>query len=63
MPVKSVMQSIQDYVNVQTIDMTEYIEKKEIVIEAHCRIPRSQNIREVFEHIKSMGNVKTIKIE
>jgi putative Mg2+ transporter-C (MgtC) family protein len=63
MKIKLVMDSIKDYVEVKNISLTENVENKEVVLEAQCRMAKNQSVRKIFEDIKSLDGVKTVKIE
>lgn len=61
--IKTITRSIRNFVEVKKLAITENVEKSETELEAHCRIPEDQSIRKLFEHIKGMGDVKSLKIE
>lgn len=61
--IKTITRSIRNFVEVKKLSITENVEVYETELEAHCRIPEDQSIRKLFEHIKGMGDVKSLKIE
>lgn len=63
MKIKLVVDSIKNYVEVKNLSLTENVENKEVLLEAQCRVGKDKSIRKIFEHIKTLGGVKTVKIE
>jgi putative Mg2+ transporter-C (MgtC) family protein len=63
MPVKSVMRSVAGFVDVKQTSLIENVEKDEVELEVYCKIAEHQSIRKLFEKIKGLGAVKSLKIE
>jgi len=61
--IRNVIKILERYVKVKKVSVTERVGKKEVLLEAHCKIPETQSIREIFESLKQAGKVKTLKIE
>jgi putative Mg2+ transporter-C (MgtC) family protein len=61
--IKSVMNSIRNFVDVKNLSLTENVEKEVVILEAQCRVSKEMSVRKIFEDIKSLGGVQTVKIE
>lgn len=61
--IKSVVNSIGNFVDVKNLSLTEDVEKEIVVLEAQCRVAKETSVRKIFEDIKSLGGVQTVKIE
>ena len=60
---KDIMSSIKEKINIRNLSIQENVIKQEVEMKITCRMSEDQSIRELFDGIKSLGDVKTIKIE
>ncbi|MBN1500811.1 MAG: MgtC/SapB family protein [Spirochaetes bacterium] len=58
-----VIHILKDNLDVKKFSFNEIIESGDVVIEANCKMNTDQSVREIFNKLKSIGDMKSIKIE
>jgi putative Mg2+ transporter-C (MgtC) family protein len=61
---KTVIETIKKYdIDLSQLSITEFIDTRMIEVKINCRIEEDFSIRELFEKIKSLGGIKTLRID
>jgi len=62
--VENVMSAIKNFnFDIKQVSITENVENRTTEIVINCRIEEDFKIHEMFENIKSLGNIKTLRID
>ncbi len=61
--VMNVVKRFSDKIDVRQVSITEEVENKTTDVEINCRIDEDLSIRQLFNSIKELGNIKTLHID
>ncbi len=61
--VMNVVKKFRDQMEIRQVSITEDVENKTTQVEINCRIDEDLSIRELFNSIKELGYIKTLRID
>ena len=62
--IERIMGTIKNFdLDIKQVSITENVENETTEIVINCRIDKDLSIQDLFENIKSLGNIKTLRID
>ncbi len=61
--IMNVVKKFRDGLEIRQVSITEDVENKTTQVEVNCRLDENFSIRELFNSIKELGHIKTLRID